>query len=658
MRFRARVPGLSLGKADLPVLAVALAAAAVFVLFAAKDGGFAPTVWLPGGVFIVLLLGLTLVLGATSVRRIELAVVASLAAFTAWSALSILWAGSRGDAWDGANRTLLYLCVFSLFVALPWRAATAAVFMSAFAVGVTTVAMVQFLRVAAAPVAHHDFFVSGRLAVPVSYSNADCALLLMAALPAIVLASRREAPILARGLLLAAGGSAIELAIACQSRTSLVALPLAVLFVAVLAPRRLRLLVVGLPVGVAVALASRPLLDVYDATILGPGRQALADARTALIASSCALFVVGCLIAVADRRVALPSRVVQAFGLLTAAAALCAVVAGAVALILAVPHPVRTLHDRWASFSHGTGYTDQRKSHLLSGGTNRYDIWRVALDEFEKAPVVGVGVDNFAVDYLRHRRSRETPLYPHSVLLRALSETGLVGAVLFAAVLAAAAAAARGLFRRGSRVRTPATAAAAVFVYWFVHGTADWLWEIPALGAPAFACLAITVRLGAGERLPGGRRVPAALVAAPVAALIASFGFPWIAAQETALASTHWPDDRALAFRRLDLAARLNPLSDLPPETKGLIAARSGDPAAARPALAEALDRNPANWFAHFELGVVNAQLHRYAEALASLDRAGALNPREPVIGAVRRRVVNRSPVPQSLVDKLLAQAG
>ena len=41
-----------------------------------------------------------------------------LAAYTALSFLSILWAGVPGDAWEGANRTLLYLLVFALFACL------------------------------------------------------------------------------------------------------------------------------------------------------------------------------------------------------------------------------------------------------------------------------------------------------------------------------------------------------------------------------------------------------------------------------------------------------------------------------------------------------------------------------------------------------------
>ena len=51
---------------------------------------------------------------------------ACLAAYTALSFLSILWAAAPAEAWEGANRTLLYLLVFALFSLWPRRGASAA----------------------------------------------------------------------------------------------------------------------------------------------------------------------------------------------------------------------------------------------------------------------------------------------------------------------------------------------------------------------------------------------------------------------------------------------------------------------------------------------------------------------------------------------------
>src|SRR4030088_329052 len=60
-----------------------------------------------------------------------------LAAYTAFSFLSIVWAGVPGDAWEGANRTLLYLLVFALFACWRQRGASAALLL-----GVWTLAIV------------------------------------------------------------------------------------------------------------------------------------------------------------------------------------------------------------------------------------------------------------------------------------------------------------------------------------------------------------------------------------------------------------------------------------------------------------------------------------------------------------------------------------
>ena len=374
-----------------------------------------------------------------------------------------------------------------------------------------------------------------------------------------------------------------------------------------------------------------------------------------MIASGAALLVVGCTIGLIDRHVEIPERLAHACWVSALAAIVLAVVAAAVALTIAVPHPVRSLDQRWTSFSHGSGYTPDSRLHLFSSGTNRYDIWRVALDEFVSSPIIGVGSDNFAVDYLRQRRAREAPIYPHSIALRILSQTGIVGALLFVGFLAAAFTVVGRSVRRRDPAAAVAVAGASAFVYWFVHGTTDWLWEVPVLGTTAFALLAIAIRLGAGERTPPeARRFPVVAVAIGVVAVVLSFGLPWIAAQETAVAARTWVSHRRAAFRRLDMAATLNPLSDVPAETKGLIAARSNDPAVARRAFADAVARNSVNWFSQLELGTMDAIVGDRRAALSALARARSLNPRAGVIVTVQRDVRRGAEVSQQLVDSLL----
>ena len=78
-------------------------------------------------------------------------------------------------------------------------------------------------------------------------------------------------------------------------------------------------------------------------------------------------------------------------------------------------------------------------NRLLSGfGSNRYDFYRVAFDEFLDHPVLGIGADNFQQEYLARGHSDETPRYPHSLELRALSQSGVVGTLAALAGLVAA----------------------------------------------------------------------------------------------------------------------------------------------------------------------------------------------------------------------------
>ena len=146
----------------------------------------------------------------------------------------------------------------------------------------------------------------------------------------------------------------------------------------------------------------------------------------------------------------------------------------------------------------------------MSGlGSNRYDFYRVALDEFLHHPLVGIGADNFQQQYLVHGRSEETPHYPHSVELRTLSQTGLIGALLALVGLGAALlAAARGLRGSDPLGRAVVAAALAGFAYWVVHGSFDWFWEFAGLGAPAFALLGLACALAprASDARPMPRR--------------------------------------------------------------------------------------------------------------------------------------------------------
>src|SRR5204862_387689 len=83
------------------------------------------------------------------------------------------------------------------------------------------------------------------------------------------------------------------------------------------------------------------------------------------------------------------------------------------------------------------------------------------------------------------------PKYPHSTELRPLSETGVVGGLLFFGALAAALVAAFPVLRRPGLAGAAGGSALLLFAYFMIHGSIDWLWEFAGLGGPAFAMLGI-----------------------------------------------------------------------------------------------------------------------------------------------------------------------
>ncbi|MDX6478735.1 MAG: hypothetical protein QOG29_1322, partial [Gaiellaceae bacterium] len=248
-----------------PLLLPGFLAFAVFVVWAVAEAGYATTTWYPGTLFIVILAAVTLA-GVPFARpsRLVAASLGFFAAFTAWSFLSIAWAQVKGDAWDGANRTLLYLVVYAFFVLVPWRPLTVAVLIGAYSLAVGVIGVTVLTLAARA----HDpslYFQLGRFASPSEYQNANCALFLAALTPALFLAASRATPVVVRALMLANCAVLLELALLTQSRASLVALPIVLLVYLALVPDRARGLLVLAAAGAAAALYSGRLLDVYSA---------------------------------------------------------------------------------------------------------------------------------------------------------------------------------------------------------------------------------------------------------------------------------------------------------------------------------------------------------------------------------------------------------
>jgi O-antigen ligase len=665
-----------------PATVPALVAIALFVVWATSQAGYPLTHWAPGGLVVLALLAL-----AGAVLRVRLSemplpvklALGCLAAYTALSYLSILWAAVPGDAWEGANRTLLYLLVFALFATWRQHGSSAALLLIVWTLAMIGLAAFVLLHVDGASAASlREMFPGGRLTYPSSYANANAAQWLMAFWPALLLVRTPQLHWSLRGLL--AGGAVLlaEVALLSQSRGSLYATPVVLVLVFVLLPQRTRTFAVLIPIAAGIAAAAPSVLhvgnrlDKHEEIV----QATLHSAVTATLLASVAVALLVALAAAIESRVELSqasatrtNRVVGAI----AVAALVAVLAGGWA---AAGDPIARLEHGWHTFKGGYGANSQGGDRLTSGlGSNRYDFYRVALDEFKAHPLAGIGADNFQQAYLAKGHSEETPRYPHSVELRTLTQTGIVGALIALLGLAAAlvAAARAGLLRSARRAdplgAAVAAAALAGFAYWLVHGSFDWFWEFAGLGAPAFALLGLACALaparaaalaggevseaGAGltggrgraaaeahadaaahapsERTRRGRRVTLGVGVGAVALLIAavSLVMPWLSQLQVEHAAQIWTKAPHKAYAALDDAASLNPLSDEANLEAGSIALRFGDLARADHQFALALDRVPRDAYATLERGAIASTRNERATALRFFEAAVLLDPRD-----------------------------
>jgi tetratricopeptide (TPR) repeat protein len=673
---------LTAALAEAPSTVPALVAVALFVVWAADQAGYPVTHWAPGGLIVLALLGLALGVVGLRAKDVPTPVkiaLGCLAGYTALSFASILWAAVPGDAWEGANRTLLYLLVFALFACWQQRAASAALLLGAWTLAMICLAAFVALHVNAAagsPARLATLLTEGRLVYPSGYANASAAQWLMAFWPALLLARSERLPWGVRGVL--AGGAVLlaEMALLSQSRGSLFATPVMLVLVFALLPGRARTFAVLVPVTAGIGAAAPAVLRVGDH--LRKGRVVPATMHSAITAALVAALVVGVAVALGA---AIESR--HEFSPLTARRAHRSVVAIAIAALVAVlagglvaaGDPVARITHGWNTFKGGYGADSTTGSRLISGlGSNRYDFYRVALNEFAAHPLVGVGADNYQQQYLAHGRSQETPHYPHSVELRTLAQTGLIGALLALVGLGAAlVAAARALRGNDPLARAVAAAALGGFGYWAVHGSFDWFWEFAGLGAPAFALLGLACALAPRARaaaaqpmhgaqpaiemssptgapptsgeIPGRRRaadfprlgIGVGALLAVVAVL--SLAAPWLSQLQVQSAARVWTKAPQAAYARLNDAARLNPLSDEAYLVAGSIALRFGDLARADHEFALALGRVPDDAYATLERGAIASSENDRPGALELLERAARLNPRDPLTQQALRLV-------------------
>ena len=159
--------------------------------------------------------------------------------------------------------------------------------------------------------------------------------------------------------------------------------------------------------------------------------------------------------------------------------------------------PADFVSERWHEFTNKvSAQVQETPGRIISASSsNRWRWWTEAWNAFTDKPLRGTGAGTFELVDRVERHSTLATTEPHSVPLQFLSETGVVGFLLYAAVVAAAVI---GILRR-ERTRAWLALALAVALC-FVHSWVDIDWDFIAVQGPLF--------LTVGALVSGGPATP------------------------------------------------------------------------------------------------------------------------------------------------------
>jgi hypothetical membrane protein len=483
--------------------AVAALIVCVCALFFGKGLSDAPLVWIGG---IALVAAAAFLVWAPVLGRAGLAYLGCLAGLALWCGLSVLWSASPDRTWTTTNRTLVYLGFAALGVLVGPRLDRVA----AAATAVVAAVCGWALLVKCVPALYSDYGRVARLRAPLDDWNMLALVCVAGVALALWLAARSR---VAGAVLLYV--SVVTLLLTYSRFGVALACVVAVAYV-LREPRRVESIATLAVGGVAGGAVFAVALALNGITSDLQSRSVRAHDGWVF-----ALVLVGVGVVVAlMARVPLPRRHDRTIERAAAVVALAAVLAVVVLSVV----KAGTL---WHEFTNPVAaQTTSATTHLTQlGGGNRWSWWTEAWRGFTNHPLGGTGAGTFQLTDLRYRQSSDiTELEPHNGPLQFLSETGIVGFLLWLGLAAAALASIR---RRG-----PLPLLVAAF---FVHAVVNYDWNFVAVCGPFLFLAGVLVT----EERARARRPVLAVAFAVVFALgcVYSLAAPWLAQRAEAKAT-------------------------------------------------------------------------------------------------------------------------
>jgi len=431
-----------------------------------------------------------------------------LLAFTALTALSVVWSVQPEESWQDAGRMLAYSAIFGASVAVVrvapsrWPALLGGVTLAAFVVCVYAL----LTKVFPGQFDANDTY--ARLRAPYGYWNAIGLTAAMGVICCMWLGARRAGHALLSALAYPAMGVMLVTLMLAYSRGALVALVLGVVLWLSIVPLRLRGAAVLLSgaAGAAVVIAwdfSQHALSsegVPEAMRTKAGHQL----GVLLLVLVVVLLLAGLAIGFAGARRALALDIRRRAG----AALLIGLALAAVLFVGALAASQRGLtgtvsHDFNSLTNPNAKVPPNTPDRLTAIASVRARYWNEALEIFQDHPVLGAGAGTYGTARLRYRTETLDVKDAHGYIVQTLSDLGLLGLVLTLALLTTWMAAAarsthpfdlrwkRGL-RRVSEPQTPERIGLltmlCVVVVFGLHSLADWTWYVPGDACVALLC--------------------------------------------------------------------------------------------------------------------------------------------------------------------------
>jgi len=595
----------------------ALIAAALLFGGGAENGGMA---WIGGAALVVALGACALVflgwLPLPGLGREGVAFALLAGGFVVWTGITILWSVLPDRSWDYFNRGLGY---FGLAVVGGFAGSVLSTRAGAWLLGVPIGATALWaLAGKAVPSLYEDYGRLARLRSPVGYWNA-LALVMVFGLPIALWAASCDGR--RRVVRAAAVVGLYALAVALlltYSRGGLLAA-----FVAVggwFALTRVRFASLA-----ALVSGGVPAAVVFGIALLLPGITQDGQPHSVRVNDG-ALFALAFVLGAAAAFAAAwflhyrPGPAREQLLLRVAAGVAVACIAIGVVVVSVNGNPLG-----------GATSVTQGPSRLGEGSlNNRWAWWKEAVHGFASEPLGGTGSGSFEIVHRKFRDSSIDVVETHNLPLQFATETGIIGLALWVGAMAAALLGAwRVLERFAGDEREAALALGLVVPAFLVHGLLDYDWDFVAVVGPVMLVIGFLLAVGR-EPVNVGRQY----VWVAAAGLVAWAGLYSIAAPR--IADTRVDDaysqiergDLAQARQSARSAHSLNPLSIAPLLAWAAVEEDANQLGKARELYAQAVDLQPLNWEAWFQLGLFDREVLGHDQAARrELGRALELDP-------------------------------